>query len=495
MAEHFETETHEGWPAWLDTYDHVGSHYPYYNPKRFDKFSLRVGDAIESIPPEKRELDTAAVLEVLFRRSPLGDRTLITGLRRAPWMAKPSENGWAYQNIPDHGNSRAKTTQVASQLTSMLIQEAREYIGRKNDVGILLSGGLDSRIVAGVVRTIQLDGDIDSVTAYTWGIDQCRDVYYSRKIAQEFGWQFEHFTLNSTTLKNNIKQAGELGAEFSPLHLHALPEVRNQANVDLILAGSYGNSIGRGEYSDNHVTDINRTVPFRLNKFGVLRNSTASNHRDTVKGDAYGYRTRTVRSKSYQYREIEQQLHYLRRLLQPCMTHVAEKIPLYQMFTSFEIVELMWGLDPSIRGKNHCVEVLNSLPGNLEQIPDAKSGVPPIGDSPVNDGLYSDHHNYGNWLRTDLRDYLIDIIRSSRVYDVINETTIERLFKFWPRANTRSTNAIDELLSWLASLSVFIETYDVKVETTQLDLIDCTNSVVGPSTGLVYQLAREMVRD
>lgn len=491
----FNIKSENGWPAWLDTYDHVGSHYPYYNPENFEGFSLQMEEALESIPPKERQLDLAGVLETLFCGWPLGNRTLVTGLRRSPWMAEPVENGWKYETVPDHGNTQIKTAQVASELTSMLEDEARDYIGSRNHVGILLSGGLDSRIVAGIVRSIEIAGDIDSVTAYTWGIDRCRDVYYGRKIAQDFNWQFEHFTLSSDTLRRNIDRAGELGAEFSPLHLHALPEVRDQANVDVILAGSYGNSIGRGEYSGSHVTDINKTVPFRLNKFGALRSKVASRHRKTVKGDAYGYRTRIERSKSYQYREIEKQLHYLRRLLQPCMTHVAEKTPLYQMFTSPQIVGLMWGLDPSIRGDSHCTEVLRELPGNLEQLPNAKSGVPPVSDSPVDDGLHSDHHSYGEWLRNDLYDYIIDTIRSGHIYDVSNRRVLERLFKIWPHANTRSTNRIDELLSWLASVSIFIETYDLRVETIQTDYRDITNNVIGPASALMYQFARELVRD
>jgi len=213
-------------------------------------------------------------------------------------------------------------------------------------VGLLLSGGLDSRIVAGIVRQLQIEDEIDDVTAFTWGVEDCRDVYYAREITEKFNWNFRHFPLNAELLRENIRHAGELGAEFSPLHLHALPEIRDQANVDVILAGSYGNSIGRAEYSGNHVTDLYKMVPHRLNKFGVLRNNVVSTHRETVHGDAYKYRTRINRSKTYQFREIEQQLHYMRRLLQPCMTHVAEQVPLYQLFTAPDVVELMWGLPP-----------------------------------------------------------------------------------------------------------------------------------------------------
>ena len=211
------------------------------NQTSLASFFLNIGDAIETIPQEERELDLVGVLEVLFRRWPLGDRSLVSNLRRSPWMAEPTDNGWRYHDVPEHGNRKLPTKQVASRLVSELEREARLYTESHNSIGLLLSGGLDSRIVAGITRILELNDDIDDVTAFTWGIEGCRDVYYAREIAEKFGWDFHHFPLNAGVLKRNIRRAGELGAEFSPFHLHALPDIRDQADVDVILAGSYGN--------------------------------------------------------------------------------------------------------------------------------------------------------------------------------------------------------------------------------------------------------------
>ncbi|PSP39471.1 hypothetical protein BRC71_02575 [Halobacteriales archaeon QH_7_65_31] len=495
MSNRSTSQTPSGWPTWLDTYDHIGSHYPYYNTESPDEFFLNIGNAIETIPPEERELDLAGVLEVLFRRWPLGNRTLVTGLRRSPWMAEPNENDWIFHEIPNHGDRSLPEGEVASKLVTRLRHEAKSYTKRYGSVGLLLSGGLDSRIVAGIVRQLQLEDEIDDVTAFTWGVDDCRDVYYAREITDKFNWDFKHFPLNAELLKENIKHAGELGAEFSPLHLHALPEIRDQANVDVMLAGSYGNSIGRAEYSGNHVTDLYKMVPHRLNKFGVLRNGIVSTYRETVLGDAYKYRTRISRSESYQFREIEQQLHYMRRLLQPCMTHIAERVPLYQLFTAPDVVELMLGLDPETRGKPHCTAVLKKLPGDLEQLPNAKTGIPPARNEPVNDSLRKEHHEYARWLRNDLTDDVIRHIRSGPLYRVFNESALERLFQVWPRANTQSTNAIDELLTWLASLSIFLQTYNISVPLIERDVIDLANRVIGPPSAQLYQIVRGVVRE
>lgn len=484
-----------GWPSWLDTTDHIGSHYPYYSLEKPDEFYLKIGDVIETIPKEQRELDLAGVLEVTGRRWMLGNRTLLRDLQKSPWMAEPDENAWKYHDVPRHGRRRLQSDQVVSELLSRLKNEVESYTQSASSVGVLLSGGLDSRIAAGVIRLLQNKSKIGSVTSYTWGIDECRDVHYARQIAEEYNWDFEHFELTASTLERNIYRTGRLGAEFSPIHLHALPEIRDKADVDVIIAGSYGNSIGRAEYAGDHVLDLGGSLPRRLNKFGVLRSKVAAEYRSSVEEDAYDYRARVQRDETFQYRETEQQLHYMRRLLQPCMTHVAEEIPLFQIFTSPDLVEYMWSLDPNIRGKKHCTELIKKLPGDLESIPNAKTGIPPNRDKPVDDGLLREHHNYGSWARNELRDVITSEVESDEIYKIFNPNSLNRLLSIFPKANTRSTNAIDELLLWIASLSIFIDEYDVSVRTVDSHATDKIHGITGPITARTYQHVRGMVRE
>ena len=50
-----------------------------------------------------------------------------------------------------------------------------------------------------------------------------------------------------------------------------------------------------------------------------------------------------VYRKEYQYREIEQEMHYMRRKLQTCII-LGDRIPLYQLYFS-ETFGLMWSID------------------------------------------------------------------------------------------------------------------------------------------------------
>jgi len=483
-----------GWPNWLDTTDHIGSHYPYYSLSDPNRVSLRIDEILQEIPEQDRQLDLAGVIEILFGRRLLGDRTLVRGVRRTPWMTTQSRDGFRYHNIPSHSFRTRPIGDVVSDLEQALFEEVSDYVDSNENIAILLSGGLDSRVLAGILRRVQLDGRVDQVKAFTWGIENCRDVIYARRVAEEYDWHFEHFELNADLLWDNIVRAGKIGAEFAPYHLHALPVLRERNDVDVILAGSYGNSVGRGEYAGDHVTEVGPIVPRRLNKFGVLPTRVVSRNKHTIHGDAYSYRNRVDRSEPYQYREIEQQLHYMRRGLQSCMTHVAERIPVYQLFTAPEVVELMWELDPRRRGLDHYKELLDRLPGDLVSIPDAKLGILE-GEATETEDLSVRAHRYGTWLRDDLRDDLITLIREGPlVRKLLNERTLAQLFRIWPLASTTTMNRVDDIISWLASLTVFVNTYEITVPEIDTSTIDLVNTTVGTLHAGSYQTVRGFVR-
>src|SRR5690606_25871175 len=105
-------------------------------------------------------------------------------------------------------------------------------------------------IVASVLRQLQLSGQYTgAVTALTWGLEASRDVQYAARITELYQWNFKHFNLTADMLLHNIEVTAAMGAEFSPVHLHAMPQIAGLDGLDCILAGSYGDSIGRGEYS------------------------------------------------------------------------------------------------------------------------------------------------------------------------------------------------------------------------------------------------------
>lgn len=486
------------WPEWLTTWNHLGSHYPYYLAGQ-DGFYMNINSVLEKIPLEQRRIDPVAIVEILSKNYLLGNRTLISDLQRSPWMGCPNgDGGWKYANIHKHGNAKLSTDDVVTRLKNALRREALQYLTGKKCVGILLSGGLDSRIVAGIVRELQLAGDFSGeVAVLTWGLKDSRDVIYAQNIAKRYSWEYLHFSLDPDVLAENIYVAGKMGAEFSPLHLHALPQIRKLYDIDVILAGSYGDGVGRAEYSGRSVLQLKPTIPRSLNRFGLIRDEIVSVNRASILQDAYGYRKYIQRDAVYQYRELEQEMHYMRRMLQACMTCVAEHIPLFQLFTAPETFALMWGLDPGIRDDRFYKALLSTLPGDIGSLPWARTGLSLGVSKGLPDNSPKLFHKYGLWLRRDLRTMITELVMSNtiRKLNLFNEQALNRLIRLWPKAQTTTTNSIDEIIMWMASLAVFVKHYNIQpIDTVLPSWRDKVSGLTGIARAWVYQTVRGKFR-
>lgn len=482
------------------SYNHLGAEYPFYIYRNSDLIiSRRIKDIIEEIPSAQRSLDVAGVIEIISKSYLLADRTLINQVKRTPWMGKPGVNGeWQYSEIPIHSNIVINSEQAARILKGHLKSEMLVYVEKKKSVGILLSGGLDSRIVAGILRELQLSGEFKgNIVAFTWGIDKSRDVIYARDICEKFSWDWKHIELNAKVLRDNIFVAAEYGAEFSALHLHGIPQLRETKGIDIIIAGSYGDGVGRAEYSGRHLLKLDDILPRNLNLFGLLKNEIVNMYRSNVVEDAYGYKKCINRTKKYQYREIEQEMHYMRRKLQACMNLISEKIPLYQLFTAPNTFGFMWSLDPRVRDNKIYEIILKSLPDGIGLLPWARTGESVEGKNIDTNDTYRNHHKYGIWLRRDLNNFIKELVLNDNIINlgIFNEKALVNLVNIWSYSNTITTNTIDEVVSWLASLSLFLDIYKINnISTVSGSLQDGFITLCSGLRARIYQIVREKFR-
>src|SRR5699024_7643656 len=81
----------------------------------------------------------------------------------------------------------------------LLVEEIKLQVKGHKNICILLSGGLDSRIVAGVLKHVQDSLDFN-VKVFTWGLVNSRDVIYSKQIAERFEWEIEILYQTENTL-------------------------------------------------------------------------------------------------------------------------------------------------------------------------------------------------------------------------------------------------------------------------------------------------------
>lgn len=490
-------------PYWTTTTHHLGGIYPYYNKEDNTSYMLEFSEviAVRSSASLDIKLDTSALVAKFCLPFLLGNRTLIQNIYKAPWMSGYEGNGiWRPHYLPPHGNSTPEKSSFIMKLKEALLAEARSYIKDKKNIGILLSGGMDSRILAAIIREIQLKERPDiNVICLTWGDPSSRDVVYAQRIAQKFGWDAIHYSLTSETLLRNIKLAAKHGAEFSAFHLHAMEDVANTPNLDAILAGSYGDSVGRAEFSGSHVTKLKPILPKVLDKYGFLNSSDLKVAKKKLKEDVIDSSHLLQSTSLLRQREIEQEMHYMRRMLQACMQTIAIKTPVYQLFTDPNVFGLMWGLDPEARNNDWYTLLLKKLPGELLSIPWARNGkLYHQQNKPALDNLSKSYHQYGKWIRNDLKQEVLkrldsDIIRELSIF---NDNGLERLIKNWQKANTTGLNSFDESVAWLCSLHDMIEMYEIDQlpKSSQKSQIDRVRGYVGDLYATAFIEARNLVR-
>jgi asparagine synthase (glutamine-hydrolysing) len=414
-------------------------------------------------------IQSSSVLSFMMKNYIIGDETIIKGIKKEKWFH--DYNIMTDENIPNilpiHNGLKLNNNEIGNKLRSLLLDEARVFLNGKKKIGLLLSGGMDSRVVAGIIRELQETEEfLGDVVALTWGIETTRDVVYSRRIAEKFNWEHKHFNLNSETLINNIYISAERGAEYSPLHLHAMSDISKLSGFDGILAGSYGDSVGRAEFSGRKVQDINSLLNDDFNKFALLNSNVKKENLPFLIGEINKYHECFPREALWEYYEIERQCHYMRRQLGACMDIIDDNIPLYQMFTSVSVFGFMWSLSPECRTDSVYTEVLKKLPGDLLTIPWARDGKIYPGQGDACDNIDASHNLYGIWLRTECSDFVENTIYSGALesLNIFNPYTLSRLKKYWKQSNSSSADRFDERISWMASLSLFVEKYNVKNE-------------------------------
>lgn len=453
-------------------YNNLGFYNPYYIK---NKIPFIVKQKLNDIIPELKEelvIDPASAVSIINKNFIIGDRTLIRGIHRTPWQAVPNEeqNEWVYAQIPCHKKKQISEEEIAEHLFESICNEIEFYIGVKKKVGVLLSGGMDSRMVAGALDFLIRLGKLTQikVTGLTWGNQDSRDVRYAKEISARLGWDWKHYAVGINELVNNISETANYGCEYSPIHLHAIPQIRddNENDFDVILAGSYGDSVGRAEFSGKKITALRGIGHGIRNISGLFNYKIFSDALTDIKRDIHAYHVAFPTEEAYMQNEIDQELHYMRRMLNSCMDLLNEKFEFYQVFTRPDVFGFIWSIAPDKRNDLVYKFMLKMFKTDLSDIPWARTGIQYLGKDGVPDLLKKQHHSYLEIISSDILDYIGDIIETGsvnklKVFNMENIRLMIRSVRKYPLDNL----FYQEKLIWLASLSMFVEKHNINSPT------------------------------
>ena len=451
----------------FEHYDRLGFFNPFYVA---DETGFHIDPDFSKIIRHSRDrlIDPVAVVEILIKNYCFADRTPIRGIRRTPWMAKPnaSGDGWEFFDLPAHGDRVVGADAIADELFARLKDEVLELVEGRKTVGILLSGGMDSRMVAAALDCLITSGRLEGmkVVALSWGNEDSRDAVYSAEIARRLGWEWEHFVVTAGDVVTNIRETAKRGCEYSPIHLHAIPKIRELGGLDCILAGSFGDSVGRAEFSGKDVHALQPIDAGITNRYRMLDARLFETYREACHEDVETYHRRFPRPAAYQQNELDQQLHYMRRMINPCMGIINEKIPVYQLFSKPSVFGFMWSIAPQLRTNEIYRSMMRHYCHRIGDIPWARTGLPFPQTHGETDGLESIHDSYRHIINHEIFDTLKQMVLSEEVsrLGLFNMDALESLLAINRLLPHPDRTWLDDKLLWIASLSEFAKLYHIR---------------------------------
>ncbi len=409
-----------------------------------------------------RKVDVTALAQYVRFQHLLGARTFFEDIQLLPSASllqydlstgtcsiKPY---WSFADIP----YRAEITfQEAAEEVGMLLQRAvRRLSGDQYKPGVYLSGGLDSRTILGMTER-------RPIVSLTYGNHDCRDVQYARRIASVVGSDHHWFDLpNGAWVKEQVDFHLELTEGFhSWIHAHGistLPQARQL--IDVNLTGWDGGTImGHSdsveplqifavdelalitrlfylcthEYTWPSITEPEERLLYCQPLFGKIQGLAFDSFRDEIT-PYLGYRP-DVRGE-YFY------LHnHCRRLTQNLTTFKRSHIEVRFPFFDYDLFEFIYSLPALLRQSRilHRTVIQQRTP-QLAYVPYDRDGYLPttkpfIRGSHIMMVKLKHHFNhrvktifpeygmlyadYGDYLRTDLRDWAEGILFDKRTSD------------------------------------------------------------------------------
>lgn len=412
----------------------IGGFCPYWT---LQNGRVLIADTAEEIilalPGQSRTVDPVAILGLLQFSYMLGDRTLVRGVQRMPWRATLRGDGTLQRRPPlPHGEREVEPQEASRFLRKLLSDELQEILQNRTRVFLLLSGGLDSRVIAGVLKT--LESSSLEIICVTWGSAESRDVVYAQRVASWLGWEHVHLPYDAELSWANMQRGAVWGGSEVPgIHLHAMDWFRNARPDDLVIAASFGDSVGRAEFSSRHLSRL-ELAPLH-NTSGLLRESGIRQWLALAERDrASAWEGETA--EPYWVRcELDMQENYMRRMIGHAMNYIRQFCSLHQAFTSDKVVSYMWSLSPHCRTDAIYYCLLNDLDPRLAALPWARTGVAPDGTTERDSTLQREYHAVHHWLRDELRPLVEPLILSPHLaeWSPLYGPAIRRVWSYWLR--------------------------------------------------------------
>ncbi len=401
------------------------------------------------------------------------NRTLFKEVKRLEWLSEPMPNGESKNLIiPEHGLFTSTTEVLSKMLFEKLCNEARKVILYNPNIYILLTGGLDSRIIAGIFSYLYKNGELkNKPKCLTWGIEDSRDVFYAKKIAKALNFDWSNIPLGPEDVIENINKCGEyLGMLHSPEMLHSMLWFKNLPSDAMVIAGSFGDSIGRAEFSNFHLLQLDYKKP--NNSYNILTPLAYKDAAGSLNLDLDHIHSRGNTSFKYAQCEYWMQGYRMRNGLCHALSVINKYANIYQMFTDPEVYSFIWSLHPSRRDDDIYTNILKEFFPELAVIPWARNNK-------AIDGAYKEkklkphYHDYTKWSSGVLYDHIKSLVDPDWFAQkgIFNPSSILKMNDLVFKSKER-VGRLNDIWLWLAGFRYYIDKLEAQGKVINFEPIE-----------------------
>lgn len=362
---------------------------------------LRFASGVRALladPAVPRCVDPIAVAQFLTFDHLLGERTLIRNARTLP--------GGSVLTFQEHGVDltsywaplfpRHYTLRSQQEWMDLLVDHLRQAVARRvpngQPAGILLSGGLDSRVLLALLKE---EYGTDGFHSFSWGIPGCDDARFAREVADRLGSRHHFFELKpdwlATQAEECVRATDGMG---NIVNLHARATLEEQTRfAPLLYKGFLGDAMMGYAQRHQHWAEYEEQV--QLQAHLEVHNSQGVVIFHPKRHDQWfteAFRAQIGDGVLQSYREgmaesgarllADQRIYYDYRQRVPRHTlngvevmrqHAAVRLP----FADNDLVELMLQVPPGLRFRRELMNVsfVHAFP-ELARIPVAGTGLP-----------------------------------------------------------------------------------------------------------------------
>ena len=449
-----------------------------------------ISEVITTLGHEYLELDVASVLSLLNFNYICGDRTLIKGVSKVPWHSDVRKDGSVIRRAPiPHDSIVLDEIEIAGEMYNLLSKYLLDNVLNKHTtIWLTLSGGYDSRVIAGIInKTLQKN---NIVKVLSWGLENSLDVIYARRIADRYDWEFLYVPFYDGYLEDLIQYAvQEGGAETSPIDYNPI-ETNNSVlkmigTDDAIIFAHYGDGIGRGLYQGKHISGIK--LKKIHNPYFLFNCKIVQTYKKVIEEDrALAWETDHSNQNVHRIaiNELDRHENYMRRMLTKRFKYCNK----YDPFTYEDLVIFVYSLSVQCRTTNVYKYLLSELDHYLVELPCANTGISFSGRVENNNKFDKKQHNKSYEL-LGMYEKVKDVLEGGKLLEnnIIEAKALRYLLARWNK-----DESLGSLVSRLYDIELFIRRFNVNPVFNENDVFHEYAAGLG---GRVYSYLKTLKRN